>query len=182
VNGADCLFEELLVAALRRRGVGAWGTSQAEAPPDEPAEPPVAVAVSDEQVTASMQEGSPCVLLVERDDRPTRRRARLLGARACIARDATPDELVQSIVRVGNGEDLLTTTRCDDDRFLTSREIDVLLLMAAGHDNAAIAQELDISPHTARTHVQRILTKFDVRSRFSAVFAARGRGLLRSHT
>jgi len=178
VAGADRLFGDLVVAALRRGGVTAWNGHEYDISFGEPH-----VVVAEDRVAPCGPSGQPPhVLLVHHDDRPTRRRARLMAARACVPSAATSDELVETVVRVANGEDLLTTTRCEDDRLLTSREIDVLHLMAAGHDNAAIARHLDISPHTARTHVQRILTKFDVRNRFSAVSAARGRGFLRSHT
>jgi DNA-binding NarL/FixJ family response regulator len=176
VTGANRLFEDLLVAALRRRGFAA-GTGEEVFAGDEPD-----VIIADEGLIGPGRSGHPpCVLIVERDDGTNGRMARLVGARACVSRNSTAEELATAVFRVAAGEDLLKHGETQSNRrFLTTREIDVLRLMAAGHDNAAIAQKLDISPHTARTHVQRILTKFDVRSRFSAVSAARGQGLLRS--
>ncbi len=51
---------------------------------------------------------------------------------------------------------------------LTSREREVLLLLARGMDNDGIAQALHLSPHTARTHVGNILRKLEVHSRAEA--------------
>jgi DNA-binding CsgD family transcriptional regulator len=175
---ADRLFADLLVSALNRRGMSA----QVCRDDDTDVEPDVLLA--DERLVSPSQGGmSPGVLIVERDDRATRRFSRLLGARACVPGTSTTEQLATAVLRVALGENLLLSASCAGaEGFLTSREIDVLHLMAAGHDNAAIAEKLDISPHTARTHVQRILTKFEVSSRFSAVSAARGQGLLRSGT
>lgn len=58
---------------------------------------------------------------------------------------------------------------------LSSRELDVLRLIAQGCDNAAIADSLAISPRTAKNHVSSILTKLGVRNRVhAAVYAVRG--------
>jgi DNA-binding NarL/FixJ family response regulator len=51
---------------------------------------------------------------------------------------------------------------------LTSRETQVLRLLVQGADNASIGSILAISPQTARTHVQNILTKLRVHSRLEA--------------
>jgi DNA-binding NarL/FixJ family response regulator len=56
---------------------------------------------------------------------------------------------------------------------LTAREREVLSLLITGADNEAIGQELLISPQTARTHVQNILTKLRVHSRLEAAALVR---------
>jgi DNA-binding NarL/FixJ family response regulator len=61
---------------------------------------------------------------------------------------------------------------------LTSREITVLRLVAAGHTNAQIGAELFISPKTASVHVTSILRKFGVSSRTHAAAVAERAGLL----
>jgi DNA-binding NarL/FixJ family response regulator len=67
----------------------------------------------------------------------------------------------------------------DDDRIseLTSRELDVLRLVAAGEPNKQIAAELAISERTARTHVSRILRKLHLSSRTQAALWAVREGL-----
>lgn len=48
---------------------------------------------------------------------------------------------------------------------LTPAEIRVARLIGEGHSNADIAQQLFISPHTARRHTERIMVKLKARSR-----------------
>ncbi|MGH2661326.1 MAG: LuxR C-terminal-related transcriptional regulator [Actinomycetota bacterium] len=55
---------------------------------------------------------------------------------------------------------------------LTTREREVLQLLARGLDNRAIARQLHLSPHTARTHVGNILRKLGVHSRADAAWVA----------
>ena len=61
---------------------------------------------------------------------------------------------------------------------LTSREVAVLRLVAAGHTNAQIGAELFISPKTASVHVTSILRKLGVSSRTHAAAVAERGGLL----
>jgi DNA-binding NarL/FixJ family response regulator len=51
---------------------------------------------------------------------------------------------------------------------LTWREAQVATLLVEGRPNSEIAEELKISPHTARHHTQRILSKLSVHSRAAA--------------
>ncbi|MFF8638360.1 AAA family ATPase [Streptomyces pilosus] len=60
---------------------------------------------------------------------------------------------------------------------LTSRERDVLRLVAAGHTNRRIAEELFISPKTASVHVSNILAKMGVSGRGEAAAVAHRLGL-----
>jgi ATP/maltotriose-dependent transcriptional regulator MalT len=55
---------------------------------------------------------------------------------------------------------------------LTARETEVLRLVAAGLSNAAIAQELTLSPHTIHRHVAAVLRKLDVPTRAAAAAKA----------
>ena len=52
---------------------------------------------------------------------------------------------------------------------LTRREREVLALLVEGADNDLVAQRLVISPETARTHIQNILSKLEVHSRLEAL-------------
>lgn len=57
---------------------------------------------------------------------------------------------------------------------LTAREIRVARMLAAGKSNADVAGELFISPHTARTHTERVLRKVGARSRAEVGSILRG--------
>ena len=61
---------------------------------------------------------------------------------------------------------------------LTSREREVLRLVAEGKSNSRIAESLYISPKTASVHVSRIIAKLEVSNRGEAAAVARRLGLL----
>ena len=58
---------------------------------------------------------------------------------------------------------------------LTGREVDVLQLLLLGRSNAAIADALRVSEHTARHHTERVLRKVHVHSRAQLAPAIDGR-------
>jgi DNA-binding NarL/FixJ family response regulator len=60
---------------------------------------------------------------------------------------------------------------------ITNREREVLTLVARGLSNTEIAGQLSISPHTAKTHVGRLLSKLDARDRVHLVIIAYRAGL-----
>jgi DNA-binding NarL/FixJ family response regulator len=60
---------------------------------------------------------------------------------------------------------------------LSARERTILSLLARGRDYTQIAEMLVISPHTARTHIQRVLHKLEIHSRPEAVAFAHEYGL-----
>ncbi len=61
---------------------------------------------------------------------------------------------------------------------LTTREVEVLQLLAQGLPNKAIATKLEISEHTVKFHVNAIMTKLGVQSRTEAVIRAVRLGLV----
>jgi len=113
------------------------------------------------------------------------------GASGYVLKDSDADDVAAAVRAAHRGElqidpvvaRALTSSfreRRDDDRIaeLTSRELDVLRLVAAGEANKQIAAELAISERTARTHVSRILRKLRLSSRTQAALWAVKEGVV----
>lgn len=108
-------------------------------------------------------------------------RARHPAVRLVVPRSSPVDVLQRHLAQALLGEPvhLLPQPRCADEApALSPREAEVLMLMAQGLGNREIADALDISPHTVRTHVASVLSKLNKGDRVSAVGAARQAGLL----
>jgi DNA-binding NarL/FixJ family response regulator len=112
------------------------------------------------------------------------------GAAGYVLKDSDADDVAAAVRAAHRGEvqiDSLVAQRLmsslhhtETDRRaseLTSRELDVLRLVAAGKPNKQIAAELAISERTARTHVSRILRKLRLSSRTQAALWAVREGL-----
>jgi len=56
---------------------------------------------------------------------------------------------------------------------ITTREFEVLGMLAAGHSNKDIARRLDLSPNTVKTHIARLFEKLEAQRRTEAVLRAR---------
>jgi DNA-binding NarL/FixJ family response regulator len=118
------------------------------------------------------------------------------GASGFLLKDVSPEQLVAAVRLVASGDALLapSITRRLVERFakpspapasnatelgsLTSREREVLVLMARGLSNAELADRLTLSEATVKTHVARILGKLDLRDRVQAVVLAYESGLV----
>ena len=117
------------------------------------------------------------------------------GAAGYLLKDVSPTDLRQGIRVVAGGESLLspsvtrTVLQSLADRLqaavddtplqaLTEREREVLALVGRGLSNQEIAQELFLSPATARTYVSRLLTRLDARDRARLVVLAYETGLV----
>jgi DNA-binding NarL/FixJ family response regulator len=107
------------------------------------------------------------------------------GARGYLFKDMARKELVQAIRAVYNGQRYIPSqvgARIAENlprHGLTSREIQVLQLIATGMRNKEIAHELDISEATANSHVKHILEKLSASDRTQAVTTALRRGIIR---
>lgn len=61
---------------------------------------------------------------------------------------------------------------------ISSRELEVLQLLAAGRSNKEIARELRVSPNTVKTHVSSLYEKLEVKRRTEAIRRARELGMI----
>jgi two-component system response regulator NreC len=109
------------------------------------------------------------------------------GAIGYVLKEAADDELVEAVRRAAVGESYLNPRLGariaaepppgpPDD--LSEREVDVLRLIALGHTNAEIAQQLYLSVRTVETHRSHIQQKLGLSSRADLVGYALERGLI----
>jgi NarL family two-component system response regulator LiaR len=115
------------------------------------------------------------------------------GAGGYVLKDADPDDVVKAIRSAAAGEvhlDPRVARRLMEElnphkhresspqEQLSEREVEVLKLVARGHSNQMIAEQLIISPKTAKTHVSNILSKLGLASRTQAAVYALKAGLV----
>lgn len=114
-------------------------------------------------------------------------RATEAGANGYLLKDTTPQDLVKAIKATHAGDSWLApgvaaqvmkTLRSADSEKLSSRELDVLKLVADGSSNKEIASALHVSPATVKTHLIHIFRKLNVNDRTAAVTVALDRGIL----
>jgi DNA-binding NarL/FixJ family response regulator len=119
-----------------------------------------------------------------------------MGASGFLLKDAPPDQLIGAVRSIAAGNALIDpvitrrligrfahavrppTAQPDQLKELTSREHDVLRLVARGLTNAEIADELVVEESTVKTHVSRILLKLGLRDRVQAVVIAYESGFI----
>src|SRR5712691_12938030 len=118
------------------------------------------------------------------------------GARGYLLKGTEGEETVRAISIVSGGEAIFSPTIArrlmhyfganrglqrpappQDFPELTEREREVLMLIAQGYTNPAIAEQLVISPKTVRNHVSSIFSKLQVASRAEAIIRARDAGM-----
>jgi DNA-binding NarL/FixJ family response regulator len=117
------------------------------------------------------------------------------GAVGFLVKDSPPERIIDAVQAVARGDALISPevtrrllaqfvsnapARAGDPRLaeLTPRERDVLLEIAAGRSNAAIADRLHLEESTVKGHVRRLLAKLGLASRVQAVIFAYETGLV----
>ncbi|CAM5711507.1 Response regulator transcription factor OS=Streptomyces tendae OX=1932 GN=GUR47_34845 PE=4 SV=1 [Streptomyces tendae] len=119
------------------------------------------------------------------------------GARGYLTKDAGGDEIVRAVHGVLSGDAGLApgiqrrllerlaeseprpTGPPDASDGLTTRETEVLVLIAEGFNNQQIASRLHVSPATVKTHINNLFAKTGIKDRAQAVRYAYGKGLVR---
>src|ERR1700678_2469958 len=111
-------------------------------------------------------------------------RALKAGARAYLLKGLLRKELLETIRAVHAGQKRIPPEVAAEladhaiDDALTSREIDVLRLIAGGNANKLIADRLSITEETVKGHVKNILSKLGASDRTHAVTIALKRGII----
>jgi DNA-binding NarL/FixJ family response regulator len=118
------------------------------------------------------------------------------GATAYLTKKATADEMVEAVRRSAVGEVLFpvalfvkavarqrqliaeTDAREKLAAKFTRRELEVLRLLATGHDTETVAEQLRIAPHTVEWHIRHLIQKLGVHSKLQAVIAAARLGVI----
>ncbi|CAL9425939.1 MULTISPECIES: response regulator [Streptomyces] len=124
------------------------------------------------------------------------------GASGFLGKGSEPEELLNAIRIAAGGQALLSPAAttgliarflaqgdpADENRdpargerldSLTVREREVLVQVAGGHSNDEIAERLEVSPLTVKTHVNRAMAKLGARDRAQLVVIAYESGLVR---
>jgi DNA-binding NarL/FixJ family response regulator len=132
--------------------------------------------------------GAQVVVLTTSADHRSLTRALDAGAAGFLSKDQRLEELVEAIHSVVAGRMVVAPAllpvllRAGDEgaaaRRLSRREADVLQLMADGASNQEIAEQLHLSHHTVRNHVQHIFARLGAHSKLEAVAIGLRRGLV----
>lgn len=136
-----------------------------------------------------MREVSPqtaIVVLTMQTEPAFAREALQLGVLGYVLKEAAGEELVQAVRKAAAGETYLQPAlgarlaaeprEAGDD--LSKRETEILRLIALGHTNAEVAEQLYISVRTVETHRSHIQQKLGVSTRAELVRGALSRGLI----
>ncbi|MEH1854922.1 MAG: response regulator transcription factor [Nostoc sp.] len=105
------------------------------------------------------------------------------GAKGYLLKDSEPEELLTAIRTVSRGQQYIPLNVAAKlvQRMtapeLSARELEVLQLVGQGMNNQEISTALNISESTVKTHINRILSKLDVKDRTQAAIIALKRGI-----
>jgi LuxR family maltose regulon positive regulatory protein len=98
---------------------------------------------------------------------------------SCSSLGIAPEFLVDLLQRSGAHKEPSEGREPQDTELqLTTRELQVIRLLAAGNRNRAIAEQMHLSEHTVKTHLRNISAKLGAQGRTEAIAIARARGLL----
>ena len=104
--------------------------------------------------------------------------ARMAGADAALTKTFTRDDLLGLIHELATSNSNFQVPAVKIQNELTTREHEVLLLMAKGFSDKDIADTLGIAATTAKNHVRKVLDKLGAKNRTQAVAFGRDAGLV----
>lgn len=128
--------------------------------------------------------GARIIMLTVNETEEHIHRALEVGVRAYLPKTTQRAELLEAIRLVHGGgtyqpQAVLARVAARQRRIpLSPRELEVLQLIARGKANKEIADQLNLSETTVKTHVRNLLTKLEVPDRTGAVFVGMERGLV----
>jgi DNA-binding NarL/FixJ family response regulator len=111
-------------------------------------------------------------------------RALAAGARGFLLKTVPPSQLVSSIRQVHSGKKCVPPDVASHlaeylaEDMLTSREIEILQLIARGNRNRDVAEALSISEDTVKVHVKHVMEKLGATDRTDAVVIGLKRGII----
>ncbi len=109
------------------------------------------------------------VLFISGAGRISAAAARAAGASGFISKDWSAQEVADAVRRVALGGTVFEPSDGEPPIGLSTREREVLALIATGATNAEIAARLYLSPHTVKEHTSALYRKLGVRNRAQAV-------------
>ena len=117
------------------------------------------------------------VLFISGAGRISAAAARVAGASGFVPKDWAAGEVANAVRMVARGMSVFDASEVELPARLSSREREVLALIATGATNAEIAGRLFLSPHTVKEHTSALYRKLGVRNRAQAVQRAQRIGL-----
>lgn len=110
------------------------------------------------------------------------------GAVACLFKDSNEQHLLSALLQVVHGRGVIdpriagaaipSRGRASGDGVLTTREREMLRLIARGLTTKEIADEAGLSPNTVKSHTRTLFTKLDAHNRVQALAVAKERALI----
>jgi DNA-binding NarL/FixJ family response regulator len=145
-----------------------------------------------EQARRFAASGAAVLVIMAGEDDESVFHAMRAGARGCLSRSASPEDIGRAVRGVAAGEMILgarIAARLTELMLrqaepvrppfpdLTGREREILALMARGLDNPSVARRLFLAPKTVRNNTSAIFAKLGVADRATAIELARAAGL-----
>ena len=188
-------LEALVKSSPSLRLIGSLGNPQAISERASEFRPDVIVADLDRESSLRLSAHFPCpvIVLIDDPDPGWAAQALRLGVRAILNRDLGHQEILYAMKTAGSAlvvldagvigklaERVRTPARTEETPLdqLTSRELEVLGMLAEGLGNRQIADRLGLSDHTIKFHISSILDKLGASTRTEAVTTALRLGLI----